>query len=92
MVEKNQDQIPYVETVNQGKPITYTKTSELPFGIDNIQFFAGASSALEGIRSNEFLKSGTSIIKQEPIGIVSCIIPWNYPWIIANSPVASKFH
>jgi betaine-aldehyde dehydrogenase len=82
VVEKNLDQIAHVETINQGRPITDTKTSDLPFGIDNIRFFAGASRALEGISSNEFLKSGTSIIRREPIGVVSCIIPWNYPWMI----------
>jgi len=69
--------------INQGKPIKLCRDSDFPFGIDNIRFFAGASRALEGISSHEFLSTGTIIIRREPVGVVSCIIPWNYPWMIS---------
>lgn len=82
-VEEKKSELATTETLNQGRPIKMSKESDLPFGIDNIRFFAGASRALEGISSNEFLSTGTSIIRREPIGVVSCIIPWNYPWMIA---------
>lgn len=82
-VEQKQSELAMIETLNQGKPIRMSKESDLPFGIDNIRFFAGASRALEGISSNEFVGSGTSIIRREPVGVVSCIIPWNYPWMIS---------
>lgn len=83
VAEKNRSRLAKIETENQGKPIKMSQESDLPFGIDNIRFFAGASRALEGISSNEFLDTGTSIIRREPVGVVSCIIPWNYPWMIA---------
>ncbi len=81
--EKKLEELAKLETINQGKPIKMSRTSDLPFGIDNIRFFAGASRALEGISSNEFLATGTSLIRREPLGLVSCIIPWNYPWMIS---------
>jgi betaine-aldehyde dehydrogenase len=73
-----------LESTNQGKPIKLSRDSDFPFGIDNIRFFAGASRALEGISSNEFMGSGTSIIRREPVGVVSCVVPWNYPWMIST--------
>ncbi len=83
LVEKNLVQLATLESINQGKPIKLSRDSDFPFGIDNIRFFAGASRALEGISSNEFTGTGTSIIRREPVGVVSCIIPWNYPWMIS---------
>jgi len=83
IMERNLKQLARLESIHQGKPIKLSRDSDFPFGIDNIRFFAGASRALEGISSNEFLGTGTSIIRREPIGVVSCIIPWNYPWMIS---------
>lgn len=83
IIERRLVELARLESINQGKPIKLSRDSDLPFGIDNIRFFAGASRALEGISSNEFLGSGTSIIRREPVGVVSCVVPWNYPWMIS---------
>jgi len=83
IIERNVGHLARLESINQGKPIKLSRDSDFPFGIDNIRFFAGASRALEGISSNEFTGAGTSIIRREPVGVVSCIIPWNYPWMIS---------
>ena len=83
IIERKLAELARLESINQGKPIKLCRDSDFPFGIDNIRFFAGASRALEGISSNEFTGSGTSIIRREPVGVVSCIIPWNYPWMIS---------
>ncbi|HEX7031585.1 MAG TPA: aminobutyraldehyde dehydrogenase [Nitrososphaera sp.] len=83
LTERSISRLARIESMNQGRPFKECRDSDFPFGVDNIRFFAGASRALEGISSNEFLGSGTSIIRREPIGVVSCIIPWNYPWMIA---------
>jgi len=82
LIEANTQSLATLESLNQGKPIKLSRDGDFPFGIDNIRFFAGASRALEGISSQEFLSDGTSIIRREPVGVVSCIIPWNYPWMI----------
>jgi len=84
VIERKLMQLARLESINQGKPIKLSRDSDFPFGIDNIRFFAGASRALEGISSTEFLGTGTSIIRREPVGVVSCIIPWNYPWMIST--------
>ena len=84
IVERRLGQLARLESINQGKPIKLSRDSDFPFGIDNIRFFAGASRALEGISSSEFTGAGTSIIRREPVGVVSCIIPWNYPWMIST--------
>jgi len=83
LVEQELERFALLETLNQGKPIKLARDSDLPLGIDNIRFFAGACRYLEGKASYEYNGIGTWIIRREPIGVVACITPWNYPWMMA---------
>jgi betaine-aldehyde dehydrogenase len=83
LVEANLDSIARLESMNVGKTIKYAHDSDLPFIIDNLRFFAGASRILEGVAAAEYSGLGTSIIRREPLGVVAAIIPWNYPLYIA---------
>ena len=83
MVEEDVDRLASLETANQGKPIKLSRDSDFPFGIDNIRFFASAIRNLEGKPAMEYNGVGTSIIRREPVGVVACITPWNYPWMMA---------
>ncbi len=83
LVEQQIVRLAALETENQGKPIKLSKDGDFPFGIDNIRFFAGALRNLEGKAASEYNALGTSMTRREPVGVVACIIPWNYPWMIA---------
>lgn len=82
LVEQDIDRLAMLETENQGKPFKLSKDSDFAFGIDNIRFFATAVRNLEGKAAAEYNGIGTSIIRREPIGVVACITPWNYPWMM----------
>jgi betaine-aldehyde dehydrogenase len=83
VVEKHLSVISRTETIDVGKTIKYSRDNDLPFIIDNLRFFAGAARALQGEASGEYTGLGTSIMRREPIGVVSAIVPWNYPLYIA---------
>ncbi len=83
LVEENLLRIAKLESANVGKTIKYSRESDLPFIIDNLRFFAGASRILEGKAAANYSGIGTSIIKREPIGVVAAVVPWNYPLYIA---------
>ena len=83
LVEQDVDRLAALETANQGKPIKLSRDSDFPFGIDNIRFFASAIRNLEGKAAMEYNGIGTSIIRREPVGVVACITPWNYPGMMA---------
>jgi betaine-aldehyde dehydrogenase len=82
LVEQDVDRLAILETENQGKPLKLSKDSDFAFGIDNIRFFATAVRNLEGKAAAEYNAIGTSIIRREPIGVIACITPWNYPWMM----------
>jgi betaine-aldehyde dehydrogenase len=83
LVEQNADELAKLESVNVGKTYKYSRESDLPFIIDNLRFFAGIARNLEGKSATEYSGMGTSIIRREPLGVVSAIVPWNYPLYIA---------
>jgi betaine-aldehyde dehydrogenase len=83
LVESDVDRLAMMETMNQGKTIKMSRDNDFPSGIDNIRFFAGASRNLEGKAASEYTGLGTTIFRREPVGVVVCITPWNYPWMMA---------
>jgi betaine-aldehyde dehydrogenase len=82
LVEKNKKKLAFLESKNQGKPITLA-LGDIEFSIDNLRFFASATRNLSSQMSGEYVKAGTSILRREPLGVVAAITPWNYPFMIA---------
>ncbi|MDA4125060.1 MAG: aminobutyraldehyde dehydrogenase [Thaumarchaeota archaeon] len=88
MLDEQADEVAAMESRNQGKTIKLARDSDIPTCSDNIRFFAGASRSLEGKAASEFNGLGTGFVRREPIGVVACITPWNYPLMMAVWKVA----
>jgi 1-pyrroline dehydrogenase len=82
VISDNAEELAQIESRNVGKPITLAR-EEMPFGADNLRFFAGAARSLEGKSAGEYIRGYTSMIRREPIGIVAGICPWNFPLMMA---------
>ncbi|MDX6652297.1 MAG: betaine-aldehyde dehydrogenase [Solirubrobacterales bacterium] len=82
-IEENADELADLEAANAGKPRQAFADDEIPFMVDNLRFFAGASRCLEGRAAGEYVEGHTSIIRREPVGVVGQIAPWNYPLMMA---------
>ena len=72
-----------LESANQGKTIKQAQDGDLPFSVDNLLFYAGAGRTIESRNPSEFTGDGTTILRREPVGVVSAITPWNYPIMMA---------
>jgi betaine-aldehyde dehydrogenase len=82
LLESESSDFAVLESQNQGKAIKLALYSDLPFAVDNLRFFAGAIRTLECTSAAEYVDTGTSVLRREPVGVVSCITPWNYPLMI----------
>src|SRR6476646_3217489 len=82
VLDDNAEELAQIESRNVGKPISLAR-EEMPFGADNLRFFAGAARNLEGKSTGEYIKGYTSMVRREPIGIVAGICPWNFPLMMA---------
>ena len=84
LLEQRLNYFAKLESLNTGKTIKYARDSDFPLIIDNLRFFAGAARMLEGRAMADYTGGmGLSMVKREPIGVVSAIVPWNYPMLIA---------
>jgi betaine-aldehyde dehydrogenase len=84
LIEANAEELARVESENTGKPYQYVSLGgDIPFGVDNLRFFAGAARDTHGSHAGEFMAGYTSIYRREPVGVVGQIAPWNYPLMMA---------
>ena len=81
-VEAHADELARIESANVGKPMSVA-AFDLEFGIDNMRFFAGAARVIEGKAAGEYLRTHTSMIRREPVGVIGQVAPWNYPIMMA---------
>ncbi|HSO98463.1 MAG TPA: gamma-aminobutyraldehyde dehydrogenase [Solirubrobacteraceae bacterium] len=82
-VEEHGQELAELEADNAGKPLSAVVDDEIPFMVDNLRFFAGATRCLEGRAAGEYTEGYTSIIRREPVGVIGQISPWNYPLMMA---------
>jgi betaine-aldehyde dehydrogenase len=82
LLEANLDELATLEVEETGKPWTVAREGELPFGIDNVRFFAAAARSLDGTAAGRFSRGYTSMLQRRPVGVVGSIAPWNFPLIM----------
>ncbi len=75
------------ETRDTGKPISLSKTLDIPRAISNFEFFAEHGKNLNLVEYLNNNKSNNEIHKS-PLGIVCCISPWNLPLYLLTWKIA----
>lgn len=84
LLEANAEAFAKAETENTGKPYSFLSLgADIPFGVDNLRFFAAAARDTHGNSAGEYAKGYTSIYYHDPVGPVGQIAPWNYPLLMA---------
>jgi betaine-aldehyde dehydrogenase len=84
LLEAHAEEFARLESENTGKPYGFVSLgADMPFGIDNIRFFAAAARDTHGQHAGEYMKGYTSMYRREPVGVVGQIAPWNYPLMMA---------
>ena len=76
-----------LESFDTGKTIKQTTFIDVPTCADTFEYFSGASDLLKG-KINPVPAPVRSLTEREPLGVVACIIPWNYPLIMFAWKVA----
>lgn len=79
LIEQNADELALLETLDNGKPIRYTRGIDVPQTIDHFRYFAGWATKIEGDTIPVSVPSMLTSTLREPIGVVGQIIPWNFP-------------
>ena len=83
LIEADAPRLAQMEVRETGKPLAVFRDGELPFGADNLRFFASAGRSLEGTGAGILSEGYTSMLVRQPLGVIGSIAPWNFPLIMA---------
>jgi aldehyde dehydrogenase (NAD+) len=87
LVAGHADELAGLETRDNGKPYFESRKVDLPSIVENFRYFAGLADKLQGETipvAGRFL----NYTLREPVGVVGCIVPWNFPLSLAAWKVA----
>jgi gamma-glutamyl-gamma-aminobutyraldehyde dehydrogenase len=87
LIDENAGELAVLETLDMGKPISDVIAEDIPAVIDTIRFMAEGIDKIEGSVTNTD-KDSLHMVIREPLGVVGCISPWNYPLLMATWKIA----
>ena len=76
-----------LDTLDMGKPVSEMLNIDVPGAANTFQFFGETIDKIEGIVTNTAPTEFHYILRQ-PLGVIGCIVPWNYPLMMAAWKVA----
>ena len=84
MIEANVEPMARIETLETGKPISQAR-GEVSGAADLWRYAASLARSLHGDSHNTLGPDMLGVVLKEPIGVVSVITPWNFPfWILSQ--------
>ncbi|WJY21288.1 aldehyde dehydrogenase family protein [Fontisubflavum oceani] len=83
LIDEKRDQIVLIETLESGKPISQAK-AEIDGAADLWRYAAALARTMHGDSHNSLGPDMLGLVLKEPIGVVSLITPWNFPFLIIS--------
>ena len=87
LVMENQEDLAQILTAEQGKPLAEAR-SEIAYGASYIEWFAEESKRVYGDTIAPPSSDKRLIIIKQPVGVVACITPWNFPNAMLTRKIA----
>jgi len=87
LIEAHASEFALIDTIDMGKPITEMLTVDVPLAVTCFRFTAECIDKIEGsvgATANDVL----SYVIHQPLGVVGCIVPWNYPLLMTAWKIA----
>ena len=78
LIERDKHELAVLESLESGKPISECELTDLPETIDTLRWHAEAADKIYD-QMSPANTNGVGMIIREPIGVVGCVLPWNFP-------------
>ncbi len=91
LVEAHADELAFLESLDNGKPVSVARAVDAGTTAKLFRYFAGWPSKFEGSTIPLSPRGGLKILNytvHEPIGVVGAIVPWNFPMSMASWKLA----
>jgi len=87
LVENHAGEFAMLDTLDMGKPIQEMLTVDIPLALTCLRFTAECIDKIEGTVGATTSDVLSYVIRQ-PLGVVGCIVPWNYPLLMTVWKIA----
>ena len=81
LIEKNQEELAALESLDNGKPLRDALAADLPLTIKCYRYYAGWADKIHG-KTIPVDGPYFCYTRHEPVGVVGQIIPWNFPLLM----------
>jgi len=78
LIMQNQEDLATLMTLEQGKPLAESR-GEVAYGAAFIEWFAEEAKRTYGDIIPGHARDKRILVTKEPVGVVGCITPWNFP-------------
>ena len=82
LIRENTEELSLLDTLSMGKPINDMVTIDVPAAARNFEYFGELIDKIDGAVTAT-ASDAFHYILREPLGVVGCIVPWNYPLLMA---------
>jgi gamma-glutamyl-gamma-aminobutyraldehyde dehydrogenase len=87
LITEHADAFAVIDSLDMGKPISDMVNVDVPASALTFQYFGETIDKIEGTVTNTAADALHYILRQ-PLGVVGCIVPWNYPLLMAAWKIA----
>jgi gamma-glutamyl-gamma-aminobutyraldehyde dehydrogenase len=87
LLEDNRHELAVMESLDSGKPIRECQTVDVPDTIHTIRWHAELIDKLYD-NTNSVGPKALAMVVREPIGVVACVLPWNFPLLMLAWKIA----
>ncbi|WP_042393301.1 aldehyde dehydrogenase family protein [Streptacidiphilus carbonis] len=88
LIERDAQEIGYLETVDMGKPISFSVGHDVPIAAQMYRYFGGLATSELGGATRPTATPTFSYTLREPVGVVGAITPFNFPLLLSCSKLA----
>lgn len=89
LIEENADELAYLESIDNGKPISQSLPVDIPASAGAFRYYSGWADKIHGSTYDISMPGEYhSYTLKEPVGVVALIVPWNYPLVMAAMKLA----
>src|SRR5499433_400000 len=81
-IEQHAYELAELETLDNGKPITFSRAFDIPAAAETFRYYAGWVTKIYG-ETNPSDPAFFNYTLREPVGVCGQIIPWNFPLLMA---------
>lgn len=87
LIRAHRDELALTETLNMGKPISDARAIDVRATADCFAYYGECCDKIYG-EVAPTTSDNLALILREPLGVVGCVTPWNFPMIMAAWKVA----